>query len=229
MRGLGVSRFEGLGWVLPVLAAGLLAGCATGAKQAEVKKLQAQSAYERGVTEFNEGRMTIAVSSLQEAIELDPTVGQFYNALGLVSLGLGRNPEAVEAFKRAVELNPRYGEARHNLGVAYALQGKWPEAIGEYRAALTIPGYSNLENTYHNLGWAYYNLGRLQEAEESFRLVLRLEPKTISAHYHLGLVLVKAGRRDEARAAFRQARELGPETPLGLSAKEHLKALGEGG
>ena len=80
-----------------------------------------------------------------------------------------------------------------------------------------------------NLGWAYYNLDRLREAEESFRVVLRLSPKLVSAYYHLGLVLVKAGRRDEARAAFRQARELGPDTPLGLSAKEHLKALGEGG
>ena len=50
-----------------------------------------------------------------------------------------------------------------------------------------------------------------------------------SAYYHLGLVLVKAGRRDEARTAFRQARELAPETPLGLAASEHLKALGEGG
>lgn len=224
-----MSRFWGLGWVLSLLAAGLLAGCATGAKQAEVRKLQAQSAYERRVTEFNEGRMAIAASSLQEAIELDPTVGQYYNALGFVYLGLGRNPEAAEEFKRAADLEPRAGDTRHNLGVAYAVLGKWPEAIREYRTALSIPGYSNLENTYHNLGWAYYNLDRLQEAEESFRMVIQMDPKMLSAQYHLGLVLVKAGRRDEARAAFRKARELGPEHPLGRSAMEHLKALGEGG
>lgn len=228
MRGLGLSRFGGFGWLVLGLGAALLAGCATG-KEAAVKRLQAQSAYEQGVTEFTEGRTALALSSLQEAVQLDPTAPPYHNALGLVYLGLARNPEALEAFKRAVELNPRYGEARHNLGVAYALLGKWPEAIGEYRAALTIPGYSNLENTYHNLGWAYYNVDRLQEAEESFKVVLQLDPKMASAYYHLGLVLVKAGRRDEARAAFRQARELGPETPLGLSAKEHLKALGEGG
>ena len=227
MMGQGLSRF-GLGWVVIGLGATLLAGCASG-KQAEVKRLHAQSAFERGLSEFNDGRLAMALSSLQEAVELDPSVPQYVNALGVVYLGLGRSPEAMEEFKRAVTLNPRWGEAHHNLGVAYAMVGRWQEAIQQYREALTIPGYSDLENTYHNLGWAYYNVDRLQEAEEAFRIVLKLEPKMASAHYHLGLILVKMGRRDEARVAFRQARELGPDTPLGLSAKEHLKALGEGG
>ena len=228
IRGRGLSRFWTLGWVAIGLGAAVLAGCASG-KQTEVTRLQAQSAFERGVAEFNDGRLAMAISSLQEAVQLDPSVAQYSNALGVVYLGLGRSPEALEEFKRAVDLNPRWGEARHNLGVAYATVGKWREAIQQYREALAVPGYSDLENTYHNLGWAHYNLDRLQEAEESFRMVLRLSPKFVSAYYHLGLVLVKAGRRDEARAAFRQARELGPDTPLGLSAKEHLKALGEGG
>jgi len=229
MRGSWLSRFGEVGWILLLgLGAAVLGGCATG-KGAEVKRLQAQSAYERGVTDFVEGRTALALPSLQEAIQLDPTVPQYRNALGFVYLGLGRNSEALEEFKRAVELDQKYGEGHHNLGVAYSLLGNWEEAIREYRVALSIPGHSTLENTYHNLGWAYYNVDRLREAEDAFRLVIQLEPKMISAHYHLGLVLVKAGRRDEARAAFRQARELGPDTPLGLSAKEHLKALGEGG
>lgn len=228
MRGQGLSRFGGFGWVVIGLVAALLAGCASG-KQAEVKRLHAQSAFERGLADFNDGRLAMAISSLQEAVELDPSVPQYVNALGVVYLGLGRSPEAMEEFKRAVTLNPRWGEAHHNLGVAYAMVGKWQEAIQQYREALAIPGYADLENTYHNLGWAYYNVERLQEAEESFGIVLKLSPKLLSAYYHLGLVLVKAGRLDQARAAFRQARELGPDTPLGLSAKEHLKALGEGG
>ncbi len=210
------------------LGAALVAGCAAG-KQAEVKRLQAQASYERGVNEFNEGQMALALTSLKEAVQLSPGVAEYHNALGLVNLSLARNAEAVEEFKRTLELDPQNGEAHHNLGTAYAILARWEDAIKEYRAALASPGYSNLENTYHNLGWAYYNLNRLQEAEESFGLVLRLDPKMASAYYHLGLVLEKAGRQDEARAAFRQARDLGPDTPLGLAAKEHLKRLGEGG
>ena len=228
MRGRGLSRFREVGWVVMGLGAVFLVGCAS-AKQAEVKRLHAQSAFERGVAEFLEGRLALALPTLQEAIQLDPTVAEYHNSLGLVYLGLERLPDAQEAFTRALELNPRYGEARHNLGVAYAEQGKWQEAVREYRAALSLTAYANLENTYHSLGWAYLNLGRLREAEESFRLVLKLDPNRPATQYYLGFVLLKAGRRDEAREAFRRARELAQDSPLGRSAQEQLKALGEGG
>ncbi len=228
MRGGGVSRFGGPLWVVLGLGAALVAGCAAG-KQAEVKRLQAQSTYERALTELNEGQTALALASLKEAVQLDPSAPQYHNTLGLVNLSLALNNEAVEEFKRALQLDSQNGEAHHNLGAAYASLGRWEDAIMEYRTALASPGYSNLENTYHSLGWAYYNLGRLQEAEEAFRLALKLDPKMASAYYFLGLVLEKAKRRDEARWAFRQARDLGPDTPVGLAAKEHLKALGDGG
>ena len=228
MRGPGVSRFEGLRWVVLALGALVLAGCAT-SKEAQVKRLHAQSVYERGLTDLSEGRTGIGLAALQEAVSLDPAIPLYHNALGVAYLTLKKNAEALEELRRAVELDRQYGEAHHNLGVAYAEVGKWQEAIRAYREALAIPGYGNLEGTHHNLGWAYYNVDRLKEAEESYRLVLSLDPNLASAHYHLGLVLLKAARRDEARQAFRRARELGADTPFGLAAQEHLKALGEGG
>lgn len=226
-----MSRFgAGAGLVL-WLGAALLAGCATG-KEAEVKRLRARSAYERGLTDLAEGRTSLGLAALQEAVSLDPKTPLYRNELGKTYLHL-KDPQllakALEEFKRAVELDPRYGEAQHNLGVAYAEGGKWEEAIRAYQKALSVPGYPDPEVAHHNLGWAFYNLDRLKEAEESFRLVLRMDPNMVSAHYQLGLVLLKAGRREEAKAAFRRAKELAPDTPFGLAATEHLKALGEGG
>lgn len=228
MRGSGVSRFGGLIGAVVWLAAVLLGGCATG-KEAEVKRLQARSVYERGLKDLEEGRTALGLSALQEAAVLDPDSPLYHNALGALHLNLKRNPEALDELTRAVDLDPNFGDALHNLGVAYAEGGKWEEAIRMYKKALSLPAYGNLEGTHHNLGWAYYNLNRLQEAEESFRLVLKLEPNVASAHYLLGLVLLKAERRDEAKAEFRRARELAPDTPFGLAAQQHLKALGEGG
>lgn len=228
MTRFGVSRFGALtGAVLWVAAVGL-GGCATG-REAEVNRLRAQAAYERGVKDLQEGRTALGLAALQEAVALDPDSAPYHNTLGVVYLNLKRQPEAVEVLKRAVELDGNYGEALHNLGVAYAEGEKWEEAIRMYKKALSLPAYGNAEGTYHNLGWAYYNLNRLREAEEAFRFILRLEPNMASAHYLLGLVLLKAERRDEAKAEFRQARELAPDTPFGLAAQQHLKALGEGG
>lgn len=223
-----MSRFGGLIGAVVWLAAVLLGGCATG-KEAEVKRLQARSAYEGAVKDLEEGRTALGLSALQEAVALDPDSPLYHNVLGVLYLNLKRNPEALDELRRAVDLNPNFGDALHNLGVAYAEMGKWDEAVRIYKKALALPAYGNLEGTHHNLGWAYYNLGRLQEAEESFRLVLKLAPNTASAHYLLGLVLLKAERRDEAKMEFRRARELAPDTPFGLAAQQHLKALGEGG
>lgn len=214
------------------LLVALLVGCGLAEearKKAEVRRLQARSAYERGIKDLNDGRTAIGLAALEEAADLDPDRALYQNGLGVWYLRLGRQSEALRAFKRAVELDPNYGEAHDHLGVAYANAGKWEDAIKAHKTALSIPGYSDLEKTYHNLGWAYYNLGRLREAEESFRLVLQLNPKIASAYYHLGLVLVKAGRPEEAKLAFRRTRELSPDTPLARHAQEHLKALGEGG
>ena len=222
-----VSRFWGLTGAVIWLVAVLLAGCATG--KAQVKRLQARAAYERGLKDLEEGRTALGLSALQEAVALEPGVALYHNALGVVYLNLKRQPEALDALKRAVDLDETYGEALQNLGVAYAEGGKWEEAVRTYKKALALPAYGNAGRTYNNLGWAYYNLGRLQEAEEVLRLALKLDPKMVAASYHLGLVLLKAGRRDEAKAEFRRARELAPDTPFGLAAQQHLKALGEGG
>jgi Flp pilus assembly protein TadD len=205
----------------------LLAGCATG--KAEVKRLQAQAAYERGVKDLEEGRMAMGLSALQEAVTLNPDEAVYHNALGVLYLNLKQHREAQVELKRAVDLDKTYGEALHNLGVANAEEGKWGEAVLLYKKALSAPAYGNSDGTYHNLGWAYYNLNRLPEAEETFRLVLKLQPNMASAHYLLGLVLLKMARRDDAKVEFRQARELAPDTPFGLAAQQHLKALGEGG
>jgi len=209
-------------------AAVLLGGCATG-KEAQVKRLQAQAAYERGLKDLEEGRTALGLAALQEAVALDPSTALYHNALGVVYLDLKQQREALVELKRAVDLDPNYGDALHSLGVAYATAGKWEDAVQMYKKALALPSYGNIEGTYSNLGWAYYNLNRLKEAEETFRFLLRLEPNMVSAHYLLGLVLLKAERRDDAKAEFRRARELAPDTPFGLAAQQHLKALGEGG
>ncbi|GEM_PF-731239 len=226
-----VSRFGVLTGALLWVVAVLVAACATG-KEAEVKRLQARSVYEGASKDIEEGRIAIGLASLQQAVALDPRTALYHNDLGVVYLHLKRLPEALDELKRAVDLDGTYGDALHHLGVAYAEGGKWEEAVRTYKKVLALPAYGNLEGTYHNLGWAYYNLGRLQEAEEFFRLLLRLGPSpnvAASTHYHLGLVLEKANRRAEATAEFRSAHELGPDTVIGLAAQQHLKALGEGG
>lgn len=222
-----LSKRSTPGWLLLGLAFMALAACATG-KEAEVRRLRARAAYELALADLRDGRISVGLASLQDAISLNPDEPVYQNTLGLVHLNLKNFPQAMEAFERALQFSPDYADAHHNMGVALAEAGRWEEAIKAYRKALAIPTYAHPESVYTNMGWAYYNLDRLGEAESALRQAIRLEPALEAAHYHLGLVLLKAGRREEAKGAFRRVREIAPESEFGRAAREHLKAFGEG-
>lgn len=199
-------------------------GCAT-SKEEQVRKIQARNAYDQGGTNFREGRVSLGLASLQEAVQLDPDNATYWNALGVAQLQLRRWPEAQTSFEKAIQLDGNYAEAYHNLGLAQARQGRLDQAVASYRKALTHPTYPSPELAYHNMGEAYLRLGKLREAEESLRQAVQLEPKNQFSHYLLGVVLAEAARKDEAAMAFRQTRDLDPGSSVGLLTVEALKSL----
>jgi tetratricopeptide (TPR) repeat protein len=226
-RGRTGTLLAALGLAVSILSP-VLTGCAS-TEDLEVKRLQAQSAYEQAIKNLSDKRVGLGLASLREAILLDPDNPTYRNALGVVHLELGKAPEAQVELAKAVQLDPNYAEAYHNLGLSYAEQGKFEEAIVSYRKALSFPTYPTPEVAYHNIGNAYFFQGKLKEAQEAFRAAIQLEPKLAPAYYGLGLVLSKEGRQEDAKAAFRAARDLDPSSPFGRAAVEALKTLGEGG
>jgi type IV pilus assembly protein PilF len=228
MAHLRVSRHAS-GLALLCAAALMLAACATTTADDEIRKLEARASYEAGVKSISDGRISLGLSSLRQAVEIEPGNPLYRNAVGAVLLNIGRYADAQIEFQKAVELDPTYADAFHNLGSAYAEQAKWEEAIGAYRKALGLPIYASPETTYNNLGYAYWALDRRREAEEAFRAALQLEPKLVPSHFWLGVLLQKEGREAEARSHLRAARDLEPASMLGRRADEVLKAMGEGG
>ena len=225
MASMRVSRCASLVLLLTVP---LLPACATTVDD-EIRKLEARSAYEAGVKSIGDGRISLGLSSLRQAVEVEPGNPLYRNAVGAVMLNIGRYAEAQAEFQKAVELDPTYADAYHNLGSAYAEQGKWDEAIGAYRKALAQTIYAKTESTYNNLGYAYWALDRRKEAEDAFRAALQLDPKLVPSHFWLGVLLQKEGRQAEAKAHFQAARDLEPASMLGKRADEVLKAIGDGG
>jgi len=206
----------------------LAAGCDT-TQNEELRKLQAKNSYENAVRNLTANRLALGMAALKEAIQLDPQNAQFHNTLGLVYLNLGRPIDGQAEIEMAIELDKNNADYNHNLGIALAQQGKFEEAIVAYKKALAFPTYSTPEVAYYNMGEAFIRLRKPQEAVESFRAAIQLEPTMVAAHYGLGLALSQAGQPDDAKAAFRQARDLDPASPFSELAKHALKQLGEGG
>ena len=97
------------------MALGLLAlaaaGCATAPDVPEVTRLQAQAVYERGLVHWREGQASLALSSLREAVSLNPQASTYRDSLGLLYLQLRRADLAIAEFEEAVRLDPQHGDA----------------------------------------------------------------------------------------------------------------------
>jgi tetratricopeptide (TPR) repeat protein len=86
--------------------------------------------------------------------------------------------------------------------------GKNDEALavidGAIAAGARDPSLYNLK------GLANSELGHDEEAEKSFREVIRLAPESAMGYTNLGVLLSKVGRHEDAATAFREAQRLDP-------------------
>jgi Tfp pilus assembly protein PilF len=203
-----------------------LTGCAG---TSEVDRLHARSSYEQGLNHLREQQISLAESSIKQAIALDETNPIYHNSLGVLYLQLQQPERALPEFTRATELDEAYGEAFLNTGIALAEMRRWDEAVVAYRRALALPTLPVSDIAYQNLGLALYHLKKYREAEEALRFAIRLDSQMVAGYYNLGLVLLAQHRRDEAKVVFRRARDLAPQSDFGRAARGQLKALGEGG
>ena len=86
--------------------------------------------------------------------------------------------------------------------------GKTAEALVLIDAAIKRAG--NEPSLYNLKGLAASELGRDAEAEESFRKVVRLSPKSAMGYNNLGVLYSKLGRFQDAARNFREAHSLDP-------------------
>jgi len=108
----------------------------------------------------------------------------------------GHREEAIEKLKTAIRIYPDFWEAHSNLG-AYLFAGNDVSgALTEFRAAAALrPGSALIET---NIASALLTLDRTEEAEQSVRRALVMDPKYGKAQYLYGKILVLSHRQDEA-------------------------------
>ncbi|MCI0698032.1 tetratricopeptide repeat protein [candidate division KSB1 bacterium] len=137
---------------------------------------------------------------------------------------------AVSQTARAVttpRLKDFFGEkdagADLRLGMAY-LQfydaAKVDRADFERALYLVSKGLQNdptNEEGLYRLGLAYFQLGRLGEAMQQFRALIKIAPQHALGNTQLAMVLDKMGRREEAVESYRAALRIFPENVAALT------------
>jgi tetratricopeptide (TPR) repeat protein len=137
---------------------------------------------------------------------------QLVSAMGRVRLQQSRFREAESLFARACSSAPKEPVHALNLGRARAALGQVEEAITAFRVAIK----SGLVAAYFELAGLQQRNGRLDDAESTYRKLLREMPDNAQAKLNLSWVLMEAGKPGDAEALLR--RTLGAATDATMQA-----------
>jgi len=182
-------------------AAFLNAGCQHGPDPKAQRAAEIQN--DLAVGSLNQGDFQSAYQEFQQAVEMDDTLADAHNGLGLVlHLNYQKTAEAEAQYKRAIELRPTFSEARVNLGNLYLDEGRYDEAIAQYEVALNDMLYRTPHFAQSNLGWALYKKGQTAKAIESVRAAVTAVPNFCQGWRTLGMIYEGSARTDKACEAF---------------------------
>ncbi|WP_101757150.1 type IV pilus biogenesis/stability protein PilW [Oceanicoccus sp. KOV_DT_Chl] len=174
-----------------------LAACVTterggiGDKQDDVKALEYSVQLAR--TYIREGNWQAAKRHLKNALEIDDTSFEVYEALALVFQNTGEFELAEENYKKSIRLNGDFSRVRNNYATFLYSQKRYKEATEQLEIVVSDTLYERRAAAYVNLGRAYMQLNKLNKAEESFNRAYLMQRRNYALMYQLADVYYQLG------------------------------------
>lgn len=208
----------GLFLLLALLFGHLLAGCGTNPAEGGASgrgdlltesdesdnRKRAKLRLELAVGYFEQGKTTIALDELKQAISTDPSFADAYNLRGLIYMRLSDNQLAEESFKRALTLVPGNPNILHNYGWLLCQQAKYVQSEPFLAQAIAAPGYGGRAKSLMAQGLCQQRAGKLVEAEQSLQRGYELDPGNPIIGYNLALSLFNRGELQRSQFIVRR-------------------------
>lgn len=153
---------------------------------------------------FEEGKTTIALDEVKQALAADPNFAEAYNVRGLIYMRLKDPALAEESFRRALALKPGDANVYHNYGWLLCQQGRYPESMRMFAQAIDNPQYGDSPKTLMTEGLCQIRAGNLAEAEASLARSYELDAGNPITGYNLSLLLFKRGELVRAQFYIRR-------------------------
>jgi tetratricopeptide (TPR) repeat protein len=182
-------------------------------KMADGGEREAGIAYlQRYLEKYREG---ILPESDPEAGLLETPLEEVYFAMARLHRQAGERPEAVAAYRKILELDSSHPKALLDLGHLFLRSGQPAMAAGYLDSLLAVsPDHLDALSLSAT---ASLQLGKLAEAEELSRRILREEPEHATAHLNLGLAAEGREQFTEAVDHYRQALRILPGWDIALN------------
>jgi type IV pilus assembly protein PilF len=149
---------------------------------------------------FAEGKTTVALDEIKQALANDPTFGDAFNLRGLIYMRLNDTRLAEDSFKRALSLNPRDPNAAHNYGWMLCQQKRYAESLAYFAQALAVPLYGDQAKTLMTQGLCQIAADQKPAAERSLARSYEIDAANPITGYNLANLLYE--RADYTRSQF---------------------------
>jgi tetratricopeptide (TPR) repeat protein len=154
---------------------------------------------------FRTGSVTLSVSYLTRALDLDPNDARTMLLLGVLLADEGAEKINARTFIEHALLVDKSFAGRYALGRIAAIEGDWKKAYTEFRHALTVRPRAE---SHFVFALACFKVSRLRLALRHARKALALDERYGEAYLLLGLIHRREKDHARAREAFAHAAQL---------------------
>ncbi len=159
-----------------------------------------------GNTYSDSGDLDSALTALERAVEINPSLAESRVNLGNIYLRKEWVKDAIDQYRIALRIKPDDPKAHNNLGNAY-IQYEWlDDAIHEYQKSIELD--PKFVDAYKNLAIAYSKDQMYSDARRVLQQVLPMDAKDSDCHKQLGDVNRELGDYDQAISHYKKSLRL---------------------
>jgi tetratricopeptide (TPR) repeat protein len=142
------------------------------------------------------GDYSRAITTLQRAVQADPSLPRAHYSMGLAYIRWEHWPDAAKELQAELRLTPNDPDALYHLGFVDMQEAKDDEAVALFRQVVDErPDYANAQ---YQLGKILLDRGQVADAVSYLETAARLSPQTDFMHYQLQAAYRKENRIAEA-------------------------------
>src|SRR5438128_1015496 len=154
--------------------------------------------YNFGASLAATGKLEEAIKAFQNALTLNPSMGDAHQNLALALVRSGRLQDALIHFRDAARLEPENATVHNIYAVMLGAAGRTDKAMQEFQATLRLAPDSAA--THVNLANLLAKQHARDEAMAHYSEALRLNPAVVEAHCYVASLLLEQGRTEDAAA-----------------------------
>lgn len=199
-------------------------------KALRINKFIAEGYFLKGMWYEKQGKLALASSSYQTAIQTRGDYYEAYIAQGIVH-DKQNNPLAIDFFKSAIELRPNSIEAWRLMGISYKDHNQFDEALACFDSIIAIN--PNFEVAYFDKGATLLQLcydsnpkakndSLMGEALILFNQALAVNKNYVDAKYNKGLIFEEQGKIVEAKQEYNEVLKLQTNYSLAIEGLNRL-------